>query len=619
VTNPSLDDVKSEVQTQVSDAKERASTAVHDTTTFIGALRDAAMISPPNTGLSFNGGWSMNIPGISAVAPGRPTASLEAIKSRIGILPPADFSTVPIATEFPTITLKNIPSPTISLPDAPIFTTELSAEKPTIADVINAVPPLESVPDKLTSIGGYAVPSAPGLNIPDFGLEPLPAYNISLPDISFSYVEPEYTSALKDALTAKLLSDVENGGTGLSEEVENAIWERTRERDNKDYEEASTKVDSKWSGRGFSLPDGVLVEAQRDLIVDDRNQRIERSRDILIKQADLAQVNTHFALTSSMNLEQLELNHANEVNNRALEAAKSVMEFGIAFHNLKITDYNIQLERYKAQIVEQNGRLAAEKLRLEAYRMQLLEVEAKSSLDKDLLSEYNLDLERYDKQLKLFTAEQSAVTIALGIEELKIDLYKAHIDDHRARISAQDNEAKLYLAQVQGELGKVQVYTAELEAEKTRVAVLKIQVDVEIAKIKQNLELQNLSLREFLGNVDKYKAEVSIASTEMGMEAVMYGHDIDLFRAEVAKDATQLELGVESLIKSRALDIQDTNVRLENAKANLQSVISTAAIRVEAAKGIGSVYASVASAVASGFNAIASIESGGLSSENEEL
>lgn len=616
--NPGINEVKSEVQTQISDAKERANTAIQDTSTFIGALRDAAMISPPNTGLTFPGGMGISIPGISAEAPAKPSNALSDIKSRIGLIPPASFSTTPIDTNFPTVSEKDIPAPTVSLPDAPTFTTELSAEKPFIADVTNVIAPSESAPDKLSSIGGHSVPSPPAMTIADFG-DPIPTYNLSVPDIQFSYVEPEYASALKNALTDKLLSDVQNGGTGLSAEVEDAIWERTRERDNKDFEDASTRVDGKWSGRGFSLPDGVLTELQRDLIADDRNQRIERSRDILIKQGELAQVNTHFALTSSMNLEQLELNHANEIYNRALETSKSVMEFGIAFHNLKISDYNIRLERYKAQAVEQSSRLEAERLRLEAYRTELLEIEAKSSLDKDLLSEYNLDLERYDKQLKLFIAEQGMVASALGIEGLKVDLYKAHIDDYKARTDAQGKEAQLYLAQVQGELGKVQVYATELDAERTRVATLKVQADIEIARIRENVELQGLSLREFLGNVEKYRAEVSIATSEMGIEATMYGHDIDKFRAEISKDAAQLNLGVETLIKNRALDIQNTNVRLENAKANLQSVISTAAIRVEAAKGIGATYAAVAGAVASGFNAIASIESGGLSSENEEF
>lgn len=616
--NPGLGEVTAAVNEQVVNANTRSDNAVQNTTSFIGALRDVAMTNPPATGLSLPGNVSVNVPGISANSPARPTGNIEAIKARVAQSPPSSFATTPVVTNFPTVDEKEITLPDVDLPDAPTFTTEVSADKPFIADVVNANAPTESVPSKLTSIGSYTIPAPPAVEIADFG-DPLPAYTLEVPTTQFAYVEPTYSSALKDALALKLKSDVENGGTGLSEEVEDAIWERTRERDNKDYEEASTKVDSKWSERGFSLADGVLTELQRDLIVDDRNQRQERSRDILIKQAELAQVNTHFAITSSLSLEQLELNHANQIYNRALEAEKATIEFGIAYHNLKIADFNIQLQRHQSQAVEQGSRLEAEKVRLEAYRVELLEAEAKSNLDKDLLAEYNLDLERYDKLLKLFTAEQGAVATALGIEGLKIDFYKENINDHKARIDAQGKQAELYLAQVEGELGKVKLYSAELEAERTRVATLKVQADIELAKMRENIELQSLSLRAFLGNVEKYKAEVGVATSELELEGKMYGHDIDKFRTEVQKDVSQLSLGVETLIKGRALDLQNTNIRLENAKANLQSVLSTANLRLEAAKGIASSYVSIASAVMSGFTAIASIESGGLSSENEEL
>lgn len=615
---PSLPDVKSEVDTQVANANIRSDTAIQNTTSFIAALRDAALTNPPSTGLALPGNVSISVPGLGTAAPDRPTSALDAIKARIGLLPPADFSTDPVVTNFPTVDETTIVAPTVTLPDAPTFVTEVSADKPFIADVVNAVAPVESVPDKLTSIGGHTVPAPPAVVIADFG-DAIPVYNLEVPTTPFAYVEPTYTSDLKDAVEAKLLSDVENGGTGLASDVEDAIWERTRERDERDYNEASTKLDSLWSGKSFSLPNGVLVEAHQELINRDKDQRTERNRDILIKQAELAQTNTHFAITSSLSLEQLELNHANQVYNRALEAEKATIEFGIAYHNLKIADYNIQLERYKAQAVEQGSRLDAERLRLEAYRTELLEIGAKSDLDKDLLSEYSIDLERYDKQLKLFTAEQGAVATALGIEGLKIDFYKENINDHRARVDAQSKEADLYLAQVQGELGKVKVYTAELEAEKTRVATLKVQADIELAKMRENIELQSLSLRAFLGNVEKYKAEVGIATTEMGMEATMYGHDINKFRGEIQRDVAQLSLGVETLIKGRALDLQNTNIRLENAKANLSAVLSTANLRLEAAKGIASSYVSIASAVMSGFSAIASIESSGLSTENEDL
>ncbi len=614
MTNPGNAEVKAAVNEQISNANDRAISAENDSKSFLEALRDAALATSPQIGVTLPGNISIYVPPISAVAPDRPTTAIDQIKARVATPPPDEFSTDTIDTNYPTLNEKEITKPVISLPNAPTFTTELSATKPFIEDVINAETPTDTVPDKLTGIGNYSIPTPPSVVIADFG-DPIPAYNITLPDIEFSYVESEYTSALKDALGVKLLSDVQNGGTGLSAEVEDAIWERTRERDDSDYQAASTKVDSKWSGKSFRLPDGVLTELQQDLIVADRDQRISRSRDILIKQAELAQTNTHFAITSSMALEQLEINHANEVANRALETARSTMEFGIAFHNLKITDYNIQLERAKVQAIEQGARLEGEKLKLEEYRTALLEIEAKSGLDKDLLSEYSLDIERYNSLLKLFSAEQGAVQTALGIEGLKIGLYKENINDYKSRLDAQRNEALLYEAQVKGELGKVTVYTAELEAEKTRVGTLKVQTDIEIAKVNESVKLQDLELRAFLGNIERYKAEIGIANIELSQEAVMYGHDVNKFRAEIQRDVSQLSLGVETLIKGRALDLQNTNIRLENAKANLQALLSTANLRLEAAKGIASAYVSITAAVMSGFSTIASIESGGLSTE----
>ncbi len=612
--NPDVATTVAAVNTQVSNANTRADNASNNSDSFLTALRDAALSTAPQVGLTLPGNISIYVPPISAVAPDRPTTAIDAIKARIATPPPTEFSTETVDTNYPTLDEKEITKPTIELPDAPDFTTEVSATKPFIEDVINAVAPSDSVPNKLTGIGTYSIPPPPSVVIADFG-DPIPSYELTLPEIEFSFVEAEYTSALKDALGVKLLSDVQNGGTGLSAAVEDGIWERTRERDDKDYVEAAAKLDSKWSGRGFRLPDGVLIELNQDLIVDDRNQRVERSRDILIKQAELAQTNTHFAITSSLTLEQLELNHANEVANRALESARSTMEFGIAFHNLKISDYNIQLERAKVQAVEQGARLEGEKLKLDGYRTALLEIEAKSGLDKDRMAEYNLDIERYNSLLKLFTAEQGAAQVALGIEGLKIDLYKENINDYKSRLDAQRNESLLYEAQVKGELGKVQVYVAELEAENTRVNTLKVQTDIEIAKVNESVKLQDLELRAFLGNIERYKAEIGIANIELSQEAVMYGHDISKYRGEIGKDVAQLELGVETLIKGRALDLQNTNIRLENAKANLGALLSTANLRLEAAKGIASAYVSITSAVMSGFSTIASIESGGLSTE----
>jgi hypothetical protein len=235
------------------------------------------------------------------------------------------------------------------------------------------------------------------------------------------------------------------------------------------------------------------------------------------------------------------------------------------------------------------------------------------------MAEYNLDLERYNSFLKLFTAEQGAVSTALGIEGMKIDLYRENINDHRARVQAQAVEFELYKAQIEGELGKIRVYEAELKAEQTRVGTLKVITDAEIAKLTAEVTQQELELKAFLGNIERYKAEIGIASVELSQEATMYGIDVEKFRAEVQKDVAQLELGIETLIKGRALDFQNTEIRLEQAKANLQSLLSTAELRLEASKGIASAYTSITASIMSGFSSIASIESGGLSREDADV
>ncbi|MCP4257958.1 MAG: hypothetical protein GY774_10585, partial [Planctomycetes bacterium] len=480
-TVPSLTEVKTEVDSQITNQNARSTVALDNANSFLKELRDAALAGIPETGFTAPGIVGITGTPLLAYLPAKPTANIDEIKDRVSSPPDANFTTSAYSINYPEINEKEITAPTVSIPDAPVFVEETKPNEPFIGEPSNAGGPSESVPDKPTTIGTYTIPAPPAVVIADFG-EGLPAYTLQVPTTQFAYVEPTYTSDLKDALDAKLQADLASGGSGLGATIEDALWERTRERDDKDYVEAAAKLDSQWSGKGFSLPSGVLTELHQDLIVDDRNQRIERNRDISIEQARLAQTNTHFIITSSLSLEQLEMNHASEIYNRALDSEKASIEFGIAYHNLKIADYNAQLDRYKAQAVEQGSKLEAERLRLEAYRVELDEVQAKSMLDKDLLSKYNHDLDRYDKLLKLYTAEQGAVATALGIEGLKIDFYKENINNYRARVEAQNAEFANHAATVTGELAKVKLYEAEISAEALRVTTLKTITDSEIAK-----------------------------------------------------------------------------------------------------------------------------------------
>ncbi|MBA4395175.1 MAG: hypothetical protein C0407_16620, partial [Desulfobacca sp.] len=152
-----------------------------------------------------------------------------------------------------------------------------------------------------------AIPTEPNFNTIEYGDIP------DFPDVELSYLPiPEevintsierYSSTLLSELKAKLLGRIINGGTGLPEAVETAIFNRDQERALLALDEAKARVADDWAKRGFSLPNGLLVESMNNLETEFVNKRLEVSRDISIKQAELEQTNINTAIQFSVALE----------------------------------------------------------------------------------------------------------------------------------------------------------------------------------------------------------------------------------------------------------------------------------------------------------------------------
>ena len=115
--------------------------------------------------------------------------------------------------------------PTINIPENPNPTkpSELDGA-PTVADVELPVKPSFVMPTA-PNLQDFSLPTSPGFLNPQFeGIMPID--NLTAPTSVFAYNEGVYQSDLADALTAKLLSDLESGGTGLEASVEEALLAR---------------------------------------------------------------------------------------------------------------------------------------------------------------------------------------------------------------------------------------------------------------------------------------------------------------------------------------------------------------------------------------------------------
>jgi hypothetical protein len=185
-------------------------------------------------------------------------------------------------------------------------------------------------------------PSDTEFNSPDLpsnGVEELPLFT-----------EANYQSDVNLAIYAKLLYDVVNGGTGLGATVEAALWDRATARKELINEQTYLEAEEYYSSRGWSMPPGALnsnITRARAEIAREQN---DINSDILYKQADLAVNNTHFIMTSALQLEGVMINFFGD-------KAKRKLDYDVARNESKIKKFATDVDLFKSAVMAESARI----------------------------------------------------------------------------------------------------------------------------------------------------------------------------------------------------------------------------------------------------------------------
>mgnify|MGYP001412421613 FL=1 len=222
-------------------------------------------------------------------------AQYESAKASIDVLTRDRPTTVPqIGTTV--FTKPSFPTPTpglagITAPDFGITPTLPASVDPSI-NLPNA--PTLDVPVSPINADFVLPEYVSEFSIPEF-ISKVPLFNtekISVPEIIA--LDNNYSSSLNTALRVKLLANINTGGTGLSPTIEAAIFARETERGSQSLQDAIDKTTAQWAKMGFSLPDGMLSSEILALNKEYMNKRLDVSRDISLKQAELEQENIKY-------------------------------------------------------------------------------------------------------------------------------------------------------------------------------------------------------------------------------------------------------------------------------------------------------------------------------------
>lgn len=221
-----------------------------------------------------------------------------------------------------------------------------------------------------------------------------------LPSIPDAPTEAEYSSGLLDALKDQLINDVAGGVSGLSAEVEQAIWDRQSERDSQAFADARDRIKSSWASTGFTVPDNVLTALVSDLVKKETDQRLDRSREITTESFKMAVENRKFAITQGIVLESALMQHFNNVADRALKFLIARVDMSIKLFLAVIDGYKANAE---AKLADVRLQVETERGRIDVYLAMLstskTEAEIAAIKLDALTKKYGVDIQAYSAEI----------------------------------------------------------------------------------------------------------------------------------------------------------------------------------------------------------------------------
>ncbi len=537
--------------------------------TYLLRLGDAsAALVPPVINPIFPAGPS---------APGQLTQPAPTLQTVVWTSPnaPPDFTDVLDVTSVLPAPFDAQP-PVLAFGSAPAAFSEIVPTAPGV-DLTYVEPLLSLTLPSPPSLLSLNITSFAGLNMPT-AIDPnaIPTLTAVEPTLREYVPGAAYTSALLEALKTSLKDRFVNGGTGLNPAVENAIWDRGREREARSAAESFLKLDE-MEAMGFSMPPGVYLDAHLKIMTEMDYANRGNSREIMIKQAELEQSNVLAALTTATQLEGELINYSNSVEQRLFESTKYATEAGIAIYNAKVQAYAAYLEAYKTKVQIYEALIRAEIAKVDAYKAQVEAESAKAQINTALVEQYKAQVEAALSGVEVYKARLSGIQIKADIEKTKIEVYGEQIKAYVAKINAYTAGVEGYRATLEAEKTKQDVYRSQVEAFSAQVTADAKQADILIAAFEGKIKGAELQLKRFEA---EYSGEASRAQAISAFNSSLS----DEYKAEVQAVTSYNEVLTKQWQVALDQAQRVSEIGINAAKANAEMYVTVRSLALDAAK-----------------------------------
>jgi len=504
---------------------------------------------------------------------------------------PENTAITPSLDDLPAVPGVEIPSGALIPPeyldiDAPDLRDREAPQTPVIRD--SEIPP---EPD-------YVVPEPPVLKdvkYPDELLITIPEFDSELGDIDldgiplpddFSWEESPYNSEIWNTFLTTVRDNIIEGGTGLSPEVEQAIYDRALRRQDTANDQAFQEAEKYFASRGFPLPPGAMASRINEITTEILKVKTDVNEQVLVSQAELAQKNTHFMLEMGWKAETILRDFHNARENRLLEASRTVVQMSVEVMKAHLGQRSLLIEVFRSEVVAYSEEVRAILARVDVYKAEIEALRVTADLQNTEVALYEAQIRALDTISKFHNSRLQGVEILQRVEGLKIEVFKAETAAFEASLAADKNQVDIYSAKTDAERIKAVTYGEQVKARTAEIGAKKIELDVQVAELNAVIQKNNAELNRYQLELTAYGTQVDAVAKESGITVEAYKAEVSAYIAENSVKNSVVEVQ----LKEADMRIQEARMNLEKAlaevKAEVDTYTSIKGLQMEGTKGI---------------------------------
>ena len=476
-------------------------------------------------------------------------------------------------------------APILNLPTAPSLNIPTAPNKPTVDMTVN----MPKVPNiTLPDIGQML-----GIKIPEFKSQPIeeftgtpPNFTYTMPDniddmlanakdvIGKDYYAMNADSLLKPMVTEiRKWMDGSHVGLGLPAIVEDALFNRGRQRITSEVEREVQTVIDQWAGRGYSLPQGAL-DKQIATIREEGAMRVaDLNREVMVQRFEKQLEHIRFMTEQGMAIEKMRIDLWQTFVANVMEMAKFEVDSKIQLLNAQISIYNTKMEAFKAFIDVYKVKIEAAIARIQEFKAQVDAQLAIGQLNQQTVEIFKAKIEAVMANVDIYKALVQAETSRVDLIRTQFDVYKTEVQAFGEQIGAEKVKFDAFESQIKGETAKADVYDSLARMYASTVQGVSAKADVMVKSVNTGLEAARIRLTEYTANVDARKSDIAsqVALAQNNTEAFVAQVNAFKVKSDVEISRVGASVGLADMTARTQISFAEAHARYAdmNVRTNI--------------------------------------------------